>query len=522
VEFVPLSSGGVFAEAVLGRFNSAEKLDISRFWNWQDSPIPLQPSEIAPLQAASRAQPEAIAPGQLSSPIVNITQPSSLPDPSGMSGVLAAIQNGNMFRDMSGMSEVVKLAQSAIQASSGGAAAAGAQAGSDMQAALNAAADTYKAFLRQGGDKKTVADKNPSTQGALINEQDKRKTNLGGATTPSIGATPTGLSDSLVPSGGYAGGETQAASGSLFGRSSSSGNPALDVATFGPEGKPTDESIRNALGLDPQSPVPTPAVTADGVPLQDLTGFGKYSLSVREKEGAQLQIIDMDTERQFIGSNFWLPSSADLGVVLGKPRRQWESLEDLVSALSFMPQGSVKSLSLVGCSLTKDDFSFQVDQAFDKQLRQWILLKGNASATPEDIVLAQPPFQSIRLFDLLVAPDGNAATIERTEQVPLPQARKTFAANCVVNLFNLGMGLERDFIQLLANFLQVKTVGFLKPVRVLAEEIGVSDQDPPSLLKSYRFCLGYVTGDQPPARTFERLEQLLNEPDAFTAFPRRP
>jgi hypothetical protein len=35
-----------------------------------------------------------------------------LPDPTGW---LAAIQNGNMFRDMSGMSEVVKLAQSAIR-----------------------------------------------------------------------------------------------------------------------------------------------------------------------------------------------------------------------------------------------------------------------------------------------------------------------------------------------------------------------------------------------------------------------
>ena len=37
---------------------------------------------------------------------------TALPDPTGW---LAAIQNGNMFRDMSGMSEVVKLAQSAIR-----------------------------------------------------------------------------------------------------------------------------------------------------------------------------------------------------------------------------------------------------------------------------------------------------------------------------------------------------------------------------------------------------------------------
>ena len=46
-DIVPLPSGGVFAEAVLGRFNAAEKLDITRFWNWQDSPIPLLPTDIA-------------------------------------------------------------------------------------------------------------------------------------------------------------------------------------------------------------------------------------------------------------------------------------------------------------------------------------------------------------------------------------------------------------------------------------------------------------------------------------------
>ena len=32
-EIIPLPSGGVFAEAVLGRYNAAEKLDLTRFWN---------------------------------------------------------------------------------------------------------------------------------------------------------------------------------------------------------------------------------------------------------------------------------------------------------------------------------------------------------------------------------------------------------------------------------------------------------------------------------------------------------
>jgi len=42
-------AGGVFAEAVLGRANSAEKVDPDRFWDWKTSPIPIVPTEINPL-----------------------------------------------------------------------------------------------------------------------------------------------------------------------------------------------------------------------------------------------------------------------------------------------------------------------------------------------------------------------------------------------------------------------------------------------------------------------------------------
>ncbi|MFF9120491.1 hypothetical protein ACF09Y_33810 [Streptomyces massasporeus] len=65
---VPLPSGGVFAEAVLGRSNSAERIDRTRFWNWQDSPIPFTATDIADLQAASRAQPEPDGAKPLGSP----------------------------------------------------------------------------------------------------------------------------------------------------------------------------------------------------------------------------------------------------------------------------------------------------------------------------------------------------------------------------------------------------------------------------------------------------------------------
>ncbi len=52
---IALPTEGVFAEAVLGQANSAEKIDITRFWNWQDSPIPILPPSLGPVSTDSRA-----------------------------------------------------------------------------------------------------------------------------------------------------------------------------------------------------------------------------------------------------------------------------------------------------------------------------------------------------------------------------------------------------------------------------------------------------------------------------------
>ncbi|HLM20114.1 MAG TPA: hypothetical protein VK390_01150, partial [Propionibacteriaceae bacterium] len=128
-DHIPVPSGGVFAEAVLGRFNSAERLDITRFWDWADSPIPVQAPDIAPLAAGSRGTDDDLRPGQLSSPVLNIVNPPGLPDPTGMAGVLAAIQNGMMFRDMSGLAGTIGLAQAGVAAAQQGAQHAAEQAG---------------------------------------------------------------------------------------------------------------------------------------------------------------------------------------------------------------------------------------------------------------------------------------------------------------------------------------------------------------------------------------------------------
>lgn len=101
VRDVFLPTSGVFAEALLGRANASEKVDLTRFFNWQDSPIPHLAPAIAQLTAGSRAQePLEVAP-TVPANVLNVVTPAAFPDPTGMAGILAAIQNANIFRDMS-------------------------------------------------------------------------------------------------------------------------------------------------------------------------------------------------------------------------------------------------------------------------------------------------------------------------------------------------------------------------------------------------------------------------------------
>jgi hypothetical protein len=155
---VPIPTGGVFAEAVLGRANSAEKLDITRFWDWQESPIPFEAPEIAAIQTGSRRDVDTTVPGQLGQPVLNIVNPPGLPDPQGMGAILAAIQNGNMFRDMSGLAGTIGLAQAAMTDAGRAATEAAKQAGADAATAAQLGAKVAEiagqivsAYLTKGG-----------------------------------------------------------------------------------------------------------------------------------------------------------------------------------------------------------------------------------------------------------------------------------------------------------------------------------------------------------------------------------
>ncbi len=78
VAHVALPTKGVLGEAVLGHCPSAEKIDLTRFWNWQDSPIPQAPDINAVTIGKGNTLAAAQAPSTLGTiaPIINNIVPT--------------------------------------------------------------------------------------------------------------------------------------------------------------------------------------------------------------------------------------------------------------------------------------------------------------------------------------------------------------------------------------------------------------------------------------------------------------
>ncbi|WFE20511.1 hypothetical protein O7621_21805 [Solwaraspora sp. WMMD937] len=130
---VGIATNGVFAEAVLGRSNSAEKIDLTRFWNWKDSPIPILPTDIAPVATGGRARDVDVKVAALAPSEAKLQVVPALPAPTGMDATLRTISSANLFRDMSGMSEISQLLSKGLEL-----------AGGNDQAAAQRASDAMK------------------------------------------------------------------------------------------------------------------------------------------------------------------------------------------------------------------------------------------------------------------------------------------------------------------------------------------------------------------------------------------
>ena len=143
---VVLPTGATFAEAVLGRANSAERIDLTRAWKWDDDTIPILPTAIAALHHQRRAQQAEARPTGLGAPSVAAQAMPQMP--AGPAHALATAIGTSMFRDMSGSDVIEGLAASAQDA----AAAGDAHAQKVAQQTIGAWLDHLEAMLPQAAE----------------------------------------------------------------------------------------------------------------------------------------------------------------------------------------------------------------------------------------------------------------------------------------------------------------------------------------------------------------------------------
>lgn len=106
---ITLPARGLFAEAQLGHCNSCEKRDVTRFWDWQESPCATAPTIENIKPGPTGGATPTLTPMPLPAAVVQVAQTPAAPDPSGLSAALTLLGKGELFRDMSMSDDVQKL-----------------------------------------------------------------------------------------------------------------------------------------------------------------------------------------------------------------------------------------------------------------------------------------------------------------------------------------------------------------------------------------------------------------------------
>lgn len=105
---VTLPTRGLFAEAQLGHCNACETRDVLRMSDWTQMTVE-EPPAITGVQPGPRGQIPSLPQTQLPQSVIQIAQPPTAPDPTGLANALTVLRTPGIFRDMSGLSEASAL-----------------------------------------------------------------------------------------------------------------------------------------------------------------------------------------------------------------------------------------------------------------------------------------------------------------------------------------------------------------------------------------------------------------------------
>lgn len=187
-----MATRGVFAEGKLGHCNVSEEIDNTRFWKWEEHPIPIEAPDINPVTPIQPTPQQVSAvPTAFPQSLVNIVNPSPAPDPAGLTTALSLLGTSNIFRDMSGRQEVADLLKKlsdnsiAIAEAANRAREIQAKYGTDLDkhekdlklGQTQANAELVRAMIQQRREKANQVKPNEAQDAIKLSESETRKGN---------------------------------------------------------------------------------------------------------------------------------------------------------------------------------------------------------------------------------------------------------------------------------------------------------------------------------------------------------
>ena len=116
---ISVPTKGVYAESVMGKCNSCEKIDETKHWRFDDEPCGTKPTAIDPLSTTSRrSDPGNLQSKDLPTNLINMQNAPAAPDPTGLATALGILGKGDLFKDMTGLAGTQANALGALQTTS--------------------------------------------------------------------------------------------------------------------------------------------------------------------------------------------------------------------------------------------------------------------------------------------------------------------------------------------------------------------------------------------------------------------
>jgi len=511
---VSLPTKGVYAESVMGKCNACEEKDESRFWRWEESPIPDSPSTpILPLDTGTRrADPGNLQPKDFPAPIVSIQNAPDAPDPTGLAAALQLIGRGDSFRDLTGLNQNQLNALATFQKAMDTAQNFGKEASS-----LAKAAAAMK-LVEDGKNAGTVSNDDAKAQSKTILD-DLQKDPNSNRLDQAVGTI-----DKLQKDGKISKEDADAAKKALldaFGDSSNAKAPMAnqEIGKLAEKSKETgkDISVKRPDGesVDITNPgddaTVGPTSDASAVTLDVVaTGLLKF-LPTGETASVEPSI---DQLKAIAEKGKWLPTHMRdyLNLVLGNRLIGIGFFKALLQYFAQAAAGTFRHVNIICYAPDPERLSFD---------RTFTFVEETGELRIEPPEPNQTPFTEITWQQMIELTEMESIDLSGIT-VPLSRIRDSFTSDAEMRLWVMPDGATEMIAQTLANLFQVKVVAFTpSKIAFKAEVINIGTTRP-TITKQIEATPKFSTNPF----TFDNFEQMVTEDAAKTGrivrLPQRP